>query len=313
MHVEFLGTSSGAPTPTRNVTSHALVFDDGAVWMLDAGEGTQHRVLRARFGVGRLRRILVTHLHGDHVFGLPGLLCSLSLNGRSTPVELVGPVGLRAFVEHALAASESHLSYPLEWTELAGERDLGTREGIGLSAHPIVHRVPCFGYVVTEPARRGRFDPAKARALRVPEGPAFGRLGRGESIRLDDGRTVEPEDVVGPARAGRKVVLLGDTRDPSGIAEAGAGCDLLVHEATYDTTRHDLAHENGHSTTTMAGAFAARIGARKLVITHFSARYTAGDATPGVAQLLAEARAAAGDRVVEAADDGSIIEMPLQA
>lgn len=310
MRLVFLGTSAGAPTRERNVTSHALVFDDGRAWLVDCGEGTQHRLLSSELRPGRIDRILVTHVHGDHLFGLPGLLCSLGLHGRTEPLEIVGPVGVREFVETALRVSSSRVGFPLAFTELTGPVDLGERHGVRLSAFPIAHRVECFGYVVREPALRGHFDAARAHALGVPPGPLFGALTRGERVRLADGREIDPSQVMGPPRRGRVAVLLGDTSDPSGLADAALDCDVLVHEATYDEERHAQAVEWGHSTARMAGAFAARVRARLLVITHFSGRFTSGEGDHSVGALVAEARAACPGIDVVAASDGLVVPIP---
>ena len=176
-----------------------------------------------------------------------------------------------------------------------------------MSAHRIAHRVTCYGYDLREDPRPGRFDLESARALGIPEGPLFGRLQAGEAVTLPDGRTINPGAVCAPPRPGRHVVLLGDTSDASGIAAAAHGCDLLVHETTYDGTRDEKATQWGHSTTAMTGAFAHRIAAKRLIITHFSSRYTDGDGDGkgdcGVDQLLAETRAACPGTEVLAAED----------
>jgi ribonuclease Z len=301
--ITFLGTSSGTPTRTRNVTAQALTLDSGAMWLLDCGEATQHQLMRAGLKASRIERVLLTHLHGDHCYGLPGLLACIAIHERREPVELVGPRGLAELVHTVLRLSESVLPYRLEITELDGPRALARRSGWSASAHRIAHRVTCYGYDLREDPRPGRFDLERARALGIPEGPLFGRLQAGEAVTLADGRTIAPGEVCSPPRPGRHAVLLGDTDDPSGIAEAAHGCDLLVHETTYEAAREEKAHQWGHSTTAMAGAFARRIAAKRLIITHFSSRYTEGDGDFGVDRLLAETREACPGIEVMAADD----------
>ena len=301
--ITFLGTSSGTPTRTRNVTAQALTLDNGTMWLLDCGEATQHQLMHAGLKASRIERVLITHLHGDHCYGLPGLLACIAIHERREPVELVGPRGLAELVNTTLRLSESVLPYRLDITELDGPLALAKRSGWSVSAHRIAHRVTCYGYDLREDPRPGRFDLDSARALGIPEGPLFGRLQAGEVVTLPDGRTIAPSAVCAPPRPGRHVVLLGDTSDASGIAAAAHGCDLLVHETTYDGTRDEKATQWGHSTTAMTGAFAHRIAAKRLIITHFSSRYTDGDGAFGVDQLLAETRAACPGTEVLAAED----------
>lgn len=307
MKITFLGTSSGTPTRTRNVTAQALSLDSGAMWLLDCGEATQHQLMEAGLKASRIERILITHLHGDHCYGLPGMLACIAIHERRDPVELVGPRGLAELVHSTLRLSESVLPYRLEITELDGPRTLGKRSGWSVSAHRIAHRITCYGYDLREDPRPGRFDLEGARALGIPEGPLFGRLQDGNPVTLPDGRTINPDAVCAPPRPGRHVVLLGDTDDASGIADAAQDCDLLVHETTYEATRDGKARQWGHSTTAMAGAFARRIAAKRLIITHFSSRYTDGDGdgqkNSGVDRLLAETREACPGTEVLAADD----------
>jgi ribonuclease Z len=309
MRVHFLGTSAGTPTPRRNVTAQAVVFDHGAVWLLDCGEGTQHRLLRSAVRASRVERILITHLHGDHCYGLPGLLAFLAIQGRKEPVELVGPVGLRELVETVARLSLLQLGYPLRITEIAAAGDLPGSGGWSLAVRPLTHRITCWGYILREGRRPGVFHPAKAEALGVPEGRLWGVLQRGGTVTLEDGRTVEPRQVADPPRPGRTLALLGDTSDADAIADAAQGCDLLVCEATYDASRAAKAVEWGHMTAAGAGALAARLHARTLVITHFSQRY---EDEAGIAALRAEAAAACpGTRVLAARDRWSVA-VPLR-
>jgi ribonuclease Z len=300
----FLGTSSGTPTRLRNVTSQALTLDNGDLWLLDAGEATQHQLMRAGLRASRIAVILMTHLHGDHLYGLPGVLACMTIHERDEPVLLVGPVGLREFVHTVLRLSESGVPFPLEIIELSGDHhEVGARGGWTIGAHRIAHRVACYGYDLREAPRPGRFDLDKAKALGIPAGPLYRRLQDGAAVTLEDGRTIASREVCEPPRPGRHVVLLGDTDDAGGIAAAAQGCDLLVHETTYDRERTAKARQWGHSTTAMTGAFARRVQARNLIITHFSSRYTDGEGPMGVAQLVAETQAECPDTAVHAADD----------
>jgi ribonuclease Z len=305
VRLTFLGTSAGTPTRARNVTGQALQFDDGRLWLLDCGEATQHQLIRTGLRASRIDRILVTHLHGDHCYGLPGVLSLAAISGRSEPVELVGPDGTAELVRTVLRLSHNHLPYRLDIRELGAGGTVEARGQWSWSAWPLRHRVPSFGYVLQEAPRPGRFHPDRAQALGIPAGPLYRRLQDGQAVTLADGRTIQPAAVCEPPRRGRKLVLLGDTADSRALADAGRDCDLLVHEATYDARREDKAIQWGHSTSTMAGRFAAELRARALVLTHFSGRFQDGD-DDGVTvpDLVREAQAACPGTRVFAAEDG---------
>ncbi len=307
MLLTFLGTASGAPSRQRNVSGLAITETGGDALLIDCGEGTQHQLQKSRIRIGRIGRVLITHLHGDHCFGLPGLLSTLGMQARERPVEVVGPRGIQELVSTSLSLSQTSLPFRLSFVQLEGAAELRAKDGLLISAYPIAHRVPCFGYVLREPPRRGRLSPEKADQLGVPEGPLRGQLAGGSPVTLPSGRVVAPHEVLGPPRRGLHVVVLGDTYDASAIADAAAGCDLLVHEATFDSSLEEKAREWGHSTAQSAGRFAARIGARTLVVTHFSGRY---DSAAAIEKLRNEAQAAAGGTRVLAAHD--LMELQLK-
>lgn len=304
MRITFLGTSAGTPTRARNVTAQVLQFDDGRLWVLDCGEATQHQFIRTGLRASRVDRLLITHLHGDHCYGLPGLLSLMAISGRTDPVELVGPPGIAELVRTVLRLSHNHLPYRLELHELAAPGTAMRRGAWTWSAWPLRHRIPSFGYVLQEDPRPGRFHPERAQALGIPAGPLYRRLQDGHPVTLADGTVIEPAAVCEPPRPGRKLVLLGDTADSTAITQAGLDCDLLVHEATYDATRGDKALQWGHSTSVMAGRFAAALRARALILTHFSGRFEEGDSAGlTVDDLVREAAAECpGTRVFAAAD-----------
>ena len=304
MKLTFLGTSAGTPTRERNVTAQALTLDHGAIWLLDCGEATQHQFMRAGLKPGRCERILITHLHGDHVYGLPGMLSCIDIHERHEPLEIIGPVGIRELLTTVLRISEVHLSYAVHITEITSDgQAFAPLAGWEVAAYPLSHRVSCWGYVLREGPRPGRFYPERAQDLGIPEGPLYRQLQSGDEVRLPDGRVIAPSAVVDPPRPGRVIVLLGDTSDPSPIAAAAQGCDLLVCETTYDASREAKAYEWGHSTTAMTGAFAQKIAAKTLIITHFSSRYTENKSGYSVDALVAEAQSACpGTQVLAAAD-----------
>ncbi len=304
MKITFLGTSSGTPTRRRNVTAQAVQFDHGGLWLLDCGEATQHQLMRAGLKASRIERILLTHLHGDHCYGVFGLLSCIAIHQRTAAVEVVGPPGTGELIRTVLRLSEAHLPFPLTISELPAHGGRVTPlHGWSVEAHAINHRVTCLGYVLREDPRPGAFDPERARALGIPAGPLFRRLQHGETIDLPDGRRIAPEAVRDPARPGRVAVLLGDTSDARAIATAGHGCDVLVCETTYAEDRTEKAAEWGHSTTAMTGELAALMAAKTLIITHFSSRYTEPGSGTDPAALARQTQRYCPDTQVLAADD----------
>ncbi|HEX8152947.1 MAG TPA: ribonuclease Z, partial [Thermoanaerobaculia bacterium] len=249
IRIVFLGTSAGTPTRERNVAGVAVVLD-GRVLLLDCGEGTQHQFLRAPVRSGALEAIFISHLHGDHLFGLPGLLASLGLQGRVAPLTVFGPAGLRAYLESIPYGGRS---YPVTVVEIeAGEVHRG--DGYRVFTASLEHSAPCFGFAIVEDDHRGPFDPDRARTLGVPAGPLFARLHRGEDVTLDDGRVVRSSEVVGPSRRGRRVVYCTDTRPCAAAIGLARDADLLVHEATYANELAAEAAERHHSTAAEAAA-----------------------------------------------------------
>ena len=278
-----LGTSSGRPTLRRNVSAGALARD--GEWMLfDCGEGTQYQLLRTDLRLSRLRYVFVTHLHGDHVLGLPGLLGTLNLARHERPVDVFGPPGIARFVREVSRTTYFRPVFPLHVTEVEEGVVLETPD-FTVETRRLNHRVAAFGYAVQERPRPGRFRLEDAQRLGVPPGPLYGRLQRGEAVTLEDGRRVEPAEVVDPPRAGLRVVYCTDTGPCEAARELARGADLLVHEATYTRDMADEAVERGHSTADEAARVARDAGARHLLITHYSPRYE--DVEP----LLGEARA----------------------
>jgi ribonuclease Z len=300
LSVRFLGTSAARPTVERNVSSLALVRE-GEAFLFDCGEGTQRQMMR--YGVTfSIDDIFFTHFHTDHVLGVVGLLRTLSLQGRTDPMRLWGPRGATQTLRRAESFGADRLAFGLEIGELA-PGDAVKRTDYVIEAFPLEHRgPPSIGYALVESERRGRFNPDLARELGIPEGPLWGRIHRGETVTLEDGRIVEPSALVGETRPGRRVVITGDTRPCAATILAAQGADLLVHEATFGEEEAPRAAETGHSTAGEAAQVAKMAGVRQLVLTHFSARYSrdAGD-------LEREARAVFPDTRV--AKDGLEIEV----
>ncbi len=270
--VRFLGTAASRPTLERGVPSIA-VLREGETFLVDCGEGTQRQMLR--YGVPfALDDILFTHFHTDHFLGVVGLMRTLGLQGRTSPLRLYGPRGAAKWLKRAEDVGMDRLPFRLEVAEVA-PGDVISRKGYAWHAFPQEHRgAPCIGWALVESTRLGRFDPDRARALGIPEGPLWGRIHKGESITLDDGRVIAPQELVGPTRPGRTIVITGDTRPLASTAERAHDADLLIHEATFGEDERDRARETGHSTAREAAEIAVTAQVRRLALTHVSARYS---------------------------------------
>jgi len=269
LFVTFIGTAASVPTATRS-TAATLIARGGDRWLVDCGEGTQRQLLRSGLGLVDVDVVLLTHLHGDHLLGLPGLLKTYGLRERDRPLALIGPPGLAGLLER-LGVVVGRTPYPI-WIEETGPGVVLETAGARMEAFHTDHSVPSLGYALVEDPRPGAFDLAAARALRIPEGPLYGRLQRGEAVALPDAREVRPEEVLGPQRPGRTVVLSGDTRPCAGTEAAAAGATLLVHEATFLEDESQRAVETRHSTAREAAELAARAGVELLALTHLSSR-----------------------------------------
>lgn len=287
MRVVPLGTSSGKPTLKRSLSALAVVCE--REWLLfDCGEGTQMQIQRAGLSPSRLAAIFITHLHGDHFNGLSGLLSTLGLDRRTRELTLVGPVGIRDYLDTLARIKTLFVEYPLALREFDSMGELTTVYSAAdywVSAHALDHRVFALGYRIEERPKPGRFNLERARELGIPEGPLFGALQSGSSVKLEDGRVVAPLEVLGPERAGKSLAYCLDTRPCAASVELARNVDLLIHEATYAEDLTDEAWQYGHSTAAQAARTAFEAGARRLMITHFSTRY------PDAAPLLEEARA----------------------
>ncbi|HEX4282439.1 MAG TPA: ribonuclease Z [Solirubrobacteraceae bacterium] len=276
LSVFFAGTAGSIPTARRGLPA-LLVRRGGDRILFDCGEGTQRQLVQS-VGLTELTEVFLTHYHADHWLGLPGLLKTFDLRARERPLAIHGPPGLRELLTLALRAA-GRVRYQLDLIELA-PGDLLERDGYKIAPVPVAHRVSnALGYVIYEDERPGEFDPETATALGVAPGPEFGQLQRGEIVR-----GVQPEQVLGPARAGRKIVISGDTSPCETLAVASHEADVLIHEATFTEEEHDRAAETGHSTAAQAATLARDAGVSMLALTHFSTRYTVG-------VLRAEARA----------------------
>ncbi len=295
MQVTFLGTSSGVPTRSRNVSAVALRLPQRSeLWLFDCGEGTQHQFLRSSLRVSQLRRIFVTHMHGDHVFGLPGLLASLGMAGSCGGIDLYGPDRLRDYLEGVLHTSSTRIGYPLRHHRVgqAAQQDRLVLDDGDLTVRctALTHRVPAFGYRVDQKPRSGRFDVARAQALGIPPGPVYAELKQGRTVTLEDGRIIRGSSLCGPPQPGASMVYCTDTVFCEAAVELARGADLLIHESTFSHGEAELAYQRQHSTSTMAAQTALAAGVKQLALTHLSPRYVAGNAITAD-DLVDEARA----------------------
>ncbi|MFZ4628779.1 MAG: ribonuclease Z [Blastocatellia bacterium] len=290
MRIIPFGTSSGRPTLQRHVSSLAVV-GEGEWWLFDCGEAAQIQLMRAGLSAHKLEAIFITHLHGDHFNGLPGLLSTMSLDQRQRPLLLVGPPGIVEYLALLRRLKSCYVGYPLTVREY-GARDFTERGGLTVydeeryvvTAQPLDHRIFAIGYRLTEKDRPGRFDVERARELGIPAGPLYAKLQAGEAITLADGRRIESAEVVGPPRPGPSLAYCLDTRPCVNAVTLSHGADCLIHEATFTDEHRDEADQYGHSTASQAAEVARLAKVKRLVITHFSSRY------PDYRPLLAEAR-----------------------
>lgn len=277
LNVTLVGTAASVPTAARG-TAATLITRGGERWLVDCGEGTQRQLLRSGLGLVDLDLLLITHLHGDHYLGLPGLLKTYGLRGRERPLCLAGPRGLMRLME-TLRPVVGRTPFPLEIDELderyAGVVEAG--EGYRIEHVPTRHSVPSVAFALVEDERPGAFDVDAARALGVAEGPDFGVLQRGGEVAGTGGRTVGPADVMGAPRAGRTVLVTGDTEPCPPVLEAARGASVLVHEATFLEEERERARETRHSTAREAAALARDAGVGLLVLTHLSSRHAPRD------------------------------------
>ena len=282
LNVTFLGTAGSLPTPERN-PSAVLVNREGDMILFDCGEGTQRQMMRARTGMMRLSHIFLTHLHADHILGIPGLLETMAFQGREEPLTIAGPINTARMLDCFKSVCYFSRHFSVQAVELEPGETVPMK-GFRVTAFSNQHSVPSLGYCLEEEQRPGRFNREAAVSLGVPPGPLFGRLQRGQSIEID-GRRIEPHQVMGPARPGRKVVYTGDTRPCVSVEAASQGADLLIHDCSLGSDMADWARETKHSTAAEAAETARRAGVAALVLTHISSRYS-----EDTSALLREAR-----------------------
>jgi ribonuclease Z len=300
--VRFLGTAASRPTVERGVASLALIRE-GQTLLFDCGEGTQRQMMR--FGVSfSFEDLFFTHTHSDHILGITGLIRTMALQGRTERLRLWAPRGAGKTLRQCISLGGERTTFPVDITELEAGATLSRGE-YRIETFAVDHGPSTsLGYALVEEERKGRFNPDLARELGIPEGPLWGRIHRGESVTLDNGRVIEASVLVGERRRGRRIVLTGDTRPCAATIDAARDADLLIHEATFADEEAARALETGHSTAREAAQVAKAAGARRLALTHISARYS-----QNTRDLEREARQVFPDTMV--VKDGTEIELGL--
>lgn len=288
MELVFLGTGAGVPSKERNVTSIALSMlqDINHIWLFDCGEATQHQILQTSIKPRKINKIFITHLHGDHIFGLPGLLSSRSFQGGDDELTVYGPPGIKKYIETSLEISGSHLTYPLHIIEYT-EGKIYEDKAYSIFCKKLDHGIPSYGFRIVENDQLGELLVDKLIKRGIKPGPIYNQIKNNEVTVLPDGQTIRREDVLGPPKKGRVVVIFGDTRYSEEYQTFVQDADVLVHEATFSEDKSDLAQQYYHSTTVEAATLAKNSNVQRLILTHISSRYQKDD----LQQLLDEAQA----------------------
>ncbi len=287
LELTFLGTGAGVPAKERNVSAIALDLSQerGTTWLFDCGEATQHQILHTSIKPRKIEKIFITHLHGDHIFGLPGLLGSRSFQDGTSLLTIYGPMGIKEYVEVSLRVSTTHIKYPIEVVEIE-DGVIFEDQQFTVIAGKLEHGIPCFGYRIIEKDLKGALEVDKLQKLGISPGPIYQTIKAGGEILLEDGTKINGSDFVGPDKPGRKIAILGDTRFNQKAIKLASEVDLLVHEATFGKEDESIAYDYFHSTTIGAAQVAKEAKAKALVLTHISSRYQGNDITT----LLEEAQ-----------------------
>lgn len=287
MELIFLGTGAGLPSKERNVSAVALSLlqELNEVWLFDCGEATQHQILHTTIKPRKINKIFITHLHGDHIFGLPGLLGSRSFQDGEA-LTIYGPKGIKNFVETSLEVSATHLTYPLYIEEIT-EGIIFENNHFTVTAAQLEHGVISYGYRIEEKDKPGELLVDKLKTLGIKPGKIYQEIKNNPETVLPNGDIIQRSDVLGPDKKGQIITIFGDTRNTLKHEAFIQNSDVLVHEATFDKHKHKLAHQYHHSTTEEAAQLARNGRVKQLILTHISARYQEDD---DVDLLLQEAR-----------------------
>lgn len=287
MELIFLGTGAGLPSKERNVSAIILTLlqEQKSIWLFDCGESTQHQILNTSLKPGKINKIFITHMHGDHIFGLPGLLSSRSFQGGTDLLTIYGPAGIKAFIETSLQASGTHLAYPLSIIEFSAGK-LFEDELFQVYTEKLDHAIPSYGFRIVEKDKPGELLVNKLKDFGIMPGPIYKQIKENEIVETKDGQQIHRKDFIGPDKKGRIISVLGDTRSSYQYRSFVKDSDVLVHEATFGKEKETLAHQYFHSTTTQAATLAKQSNVKRLVLTHISSRYQQEDNQ----ELVTEAR-----------------------
>ena len=302
LRVVFLGTSGSVPTLKRSLPCVVVQCPRDQL-MFDCGENVQRQMMQGKVSFHRKMKIFITHLHGDHVLGLPGLLQTMALMVRTEPVQIYGPAKLKEFLLCTKETLNFGLNYPVEINPVLSEGIVCDEEEYMVKAVKSNHAVESYSFAFVEKPRPGKFYPKKALALGIKAGELWSKLQSGKEITLVDGKVVKPSDVMDPMRAGRKIVYTGDTKPFEAFAKFAEGADLVIHDCTFDDSLAEKAGVDGHSTPSQAAGQAKAAGAKQLVLSHISARY------PDATLLLEQAKKAFPNSIL--AEDFMELELPL--
>lgn len=288
MKLTFLGTGAGIPSKERNVSAIVLNISSikNELWLFDCGEATQHQILHTTLKPRKINKIFITHLHGDHIFGLPGLISSRSFLGGDDTLTIYGPKGIKQFVETSLQVTDTHLAYPIEFVEIAEAKTIFEDNQFIVDVELLDHGMFSLVYRVTEKDKLGELHVQKLKDLGIKPGPIYRKIKENEKTTLDDGTVLYREDFLGTDKKGRKLAIFGDTKHLPHLSSFIKDVDVVVHEATFSADKEELAYKYNHSTTKQAASLAKEAHASALILTHISSRYQKGDE----AYLLEEAR-----------------------
>lgn len=288
MELIFLGTGAGVPSKNRNVSSLALSLlqEINEVWLFDCGEATQHQILNTSIRPGKISKVFITHLHGDHIYGLPGFLSSRSFQGGDDPLTVYGPEGIKNFIEVALKTSKTHLTYPIKVIEYE-EGEIFSNDKFTVSCQKLDHRIDSYGFRIVEADQIGELLVDRLKEEGIMPGPIYREIKENEKITLPSGKIIERKDFVGPSKKGRILAIFGDTRYKKEHVKLAKKADVLVHEATFSAAEDDLAEKYFHTTTKQAAKLAEKSKVKQLLLTHISSRY---QKNTDLENLLEEAR-----------------------
>lgn len=287
MELLFLGTGAGLPAKQRNVSSVALQLLEirKSVWLFDCGEGTQHQIMKTKLKPGKIEKIFISHLHGDHIFGLPGLIGSRSFQGARFDLTIYGPKGLKDFLHTTLRVSSTHLKYKLNVVEIS-EGIIFEDNQFSVEAIKLDHVIESYGFRVVEKDRPGALFVEKLQELGIPKGPVYRQLKNGETVILNDGQVIDGKQFTSEPIKGKVIAIAGDTKKCEGSMKLAKNADWLVIEATFQKGQEVMARDYGHSTNVESAEIARDANAKNMVMTHISSRFSDED----VVEFLQQAK-----------------------